>query len=122
MPKTFVQRTSGQAVNRQLAQSTPTNTAAVSLYSPGDGVQGIVKKVYICNVTGAAAAFAMWHDDDGTDYTVETRLYMDNTITANTTRILSDEIYIDSSGNLAVRSDITAALTFTLYGEETRTR
>lgn len=122
MPDLFVQRTAGQTTQRQLAQSQPTVTTAASLYSPGNGVQGIVKKIIICNSSGADAAFDLFHDDNGTTYDGTTQLYKDNTVTAGLTRVLDDELYVDSSGNIAVASDATAALTFTAYGEEVQVR
>lgn len=108
-----------RSFNRQLAQSRPNDTAVASVYTPGDGVRAIVKRVVICNTSAGAAAFRLYHDDDGTTYDEGTQLYHDQTVTATMTRVLEDEIYIDSSGNIAVRSDVTSALTFTFYGEET---
>ena len=122
MPDLFVQRTAGQVVVRQLAQSSPAVTTAASLYTPGDGVQCVVKRIIICNTSGADAAFDVFHDDDGTTYDTTTQLYKDNTVTAGLTRVLEDELYVDSSGNVAVASDKTAALTFSLYGEEVQIR
>ena len=123
MPDVFIQRTAGQVVARQLAQSQGgTVTTAASLYTPGDGVQGIVKRVIICNTSGGNAAFDLFHDDDGTTYDATSQLYKDQTITAGLTRVLEDELFVDSAGNVAVASDVTAALTFTLYGEEVQVR
>jgi hypothetical protein len=85
-------------------------------------VQTIVKRIIICNTTGADAAFDVFHDDDGTTYDASTQLYFNNTVTAGLTRVLDDELFVDSSGNIAVATDKTAALTFTLYGEEVQIR
>lgn len=122
MPELFVQRTSGQVVARQLAQSNAFITAAASLYTPGDGVQCIVKRVIICNTAAAAAAFSMFHDDDGTTYDASTQLFKDQTITPGVTLVLDEELFLDSDANLGVASDTTAALTFSLYGEEVQVR
>jgi len=120
MPDLFVQRTSGQVVVRQLAQTQP--VTAVSLYTPGDGVQCVVKRVIICNVSAGAAAFDIYHDDDGTTYDTTTQLFKDYTISAGVTFVMDEELYVDSSGNVAAASDTTAALTFSLYGEEVQVR
>jgi len=107
-----------RALSRQLAQSRPSDTAAASIYTPGDGVQAVVKTIIICNQSAGAAAFDIFHDDDGTTFDETTQLYDAETLTASTTRVLSDELYVDSSGNIGVRSDTTSAITFTLYGDE----
>jgi hypothetical protein len=123
MTDVFVQRTAEQAVARQLGQSQAgTVTTAASLYTPGDGIQAVVKRIIICNTTGGNAAFDIFHDDDGTTYDATTQLYKDNTVTAGLTRVIEDELFVDSSGNIAVASDVTAALTFTIYGEEVQIR
>jgi hypothetical protein len=122
MPDLFVQRTAGQTVARQLAQSQPTDTPAASLYTPGDGVQCVVKRVIICNTSAGSAAFDIFHDDDGTTYDTTTQLFKDYTLAAATTLVIAEELYVDSSGNVAVASDVTAALTFSLYGEEVQVR
>jgi hypothetical protein len=67
-------------------------------------------------------AFDIWHDDDGTTYDATTQLHKDQTVTAGLTRVLEDELFVDSSGNVAAKVDATAALTFTLYGEEVQVR
>lgn len=122
MPELFVQRTSGQSVSRQLAQAQPVVTTVASIYTPGDGVQCIVKRVIICNTSAGAAAFDLYHDDDGTTYDTSTQLFKDQTITPGVTLVLDEELYLDSAANLAVASDSTAALTFSLYGEEVQVR
>jgi hypothetical protein len=111
-----------RALVRQLAQVTPTVTAALSAYTPGDGVQATIKRVFIKNTAGGDAAFDLFHDDDGTTYDGTTQLYGAETVTAGATRILIDELYVDSNGNIAVATDVSSALTFTFYGEEAQVR
>ena len=122
MPEVFVQRTSGQVVVRQLAQAQPSVTTVASLYTPGDGVQCVVKRVIICNTSAAMAAWGLFHDDDGTTYDTSTQLFKDQSLAASESVIIEDELYVDSSGNIAVETDTTAALTFTLFGEEVQIR
>ncbi len=107
MPDLFVQRTAGQVVARQLFQGQPAVTAAASLYTPGDGVQCVVKRIFICNTSASDVSFDLFHDDDGTTYDATTQLYKDQTVTAGLTRVLEDELFVDSSGNVAVASDAT---------------
>lgn len=121
-PETTYQYTVERTLLRQVAQSRPTGTAVVSVYSPGDGVQAVVKRIIICNTSAGAAAFDLYHDDDGTTYDQTTQLYHSETLTASTTRVLEDELYVDSTGNIAVRSDVTSAITFSLYAEEAQIR
>lgn len=122
MSEVIVQRTSDQVVLRCLAQAQPAVTTALGLYTPGDGVQGVVKRIIICNTSAADAAFDIFHDDDGTTYDTTTQLYKDTTVTAGLTRVIEDQLNVDSAGNVAVASDKTAALTFTAYGEEVQIR
>lgn len=109
-------------LSRQLAQATPADTPAASLYTPGDGVEAIVKRIIICNTSGSNAAFDIFHDDDGTTYNTTTQLYFNQTLTAGLTRVLDDEIYVDSAGSIGAASDTTAALTFSVYGDEAQVR
>jgi hypothetical protein len=122
MTEVFVQRTADQVVARQLFQGQPAVTAAASLYTPGDGVQCVVKRIFICNTAGNDVTFNLFHDDDGTTYDATTQLYKDQTVTAGLTRVLEGELFVDSLGNVAVQSDATVALSVTLYGEEVQVR
>ncbi len=111
-----------RVVLRQLAQSRPSSTAIVSIYSPGDGIEATVKRVVVCNTSAGAAAASFYHDDDGTTYDESTQLYKNRTITASTTWVFATLWHVDSSGNIAVKTDVNSALTFTLYGDETQVR
>lgn len=112
----------GRFLSRQLAQSRPTDTAAASIYSPGDGVQAIVKRILVCNTDTVAANWDLFHDDDGTTYDASTQLIKQVSVSPNETYVFTDELFVDSSGNVAVATDVTAALTFTLYGDESQVR
>lgn len=122
MPDLFVQRTADQVVRALLAQSAPDNTVAVTFYQPGTGVQTVVKKVVICNITGADAAYSIWHNDAGATLTATHLLYLDNTVTAGKTHVIDGDLYVDAGGAVGVRSDVTSALVFSMYGEEVRTQ
>ena len=112
-----------QRVAKQLAQSRPTDTTAVSILSPSIGQRLYVMQVVVCNQTGTAATFRIFHDDDGTTYDETTALYFDKNLPANDTL----RIYMqddpgwpmqDAAENLAVRSGTGSAITYTVYGYE----
>jgi hypothetical protein len=104
---------------KQLGQSRPGSTTAVSLYSPGAGVTAIIKAVFVSNTTSATATFRIFVDDDGTTYDETTALFWDVTIPGNTTVELDSFLAMnDSAGNIAVRTDTASALTFTAFGAE----
>lgn len=103
----------------QLGQSRPGDTSINSVYSPGAGVQAIIKRIVVCETAGGTAAFRICHDEDGTTYDETTAIYWDHAITANDTVAEDVDICMgDANGNLAVRSDTPSALTFTIYGVE----
>jgi hypothetical protein len=104
---------------KQLGQLRPANTTAASLYSPAANTQAIIRSITICNTSGAAAAFRIFLDDNGTTYDETTAHYWDISVGADATVSL-DVFWAmnDSTGNLAVRTDTNDAFTFTAYGEE----
>jgi hypothetical protein len=108
------------AVNgSQLGQLRPANTTAASVYSPAASIETRVTAITVCNTSGAAATFRIFHDDNGTTYDQTTALYYDVPIAADDTVTL--EVFIlmnDATGNLAVRTSVNDALTFTAYGFE----
>lgn len=122
----ITQRTAGQSRQLQLGQVQNVTADITSvLYSPNEGVCTHIKKVYVCNTTGAAATFRMFHDEDGATYSALTALYYDKTAPANDALVLDLGVYSTAngtSGNLAVSGGTLNALTFTAYGEEINTR
>ena len=121
----FIQRTSAQSQRRQLAQSTNTSTGTADiLYSPPDGTETFIKQIYVCNSTASSAQFRFYHDEDGTKgLTAVAALFYDKTIAANDTLVIDTEIYMnDPDGELGIETSPTAALVFTLYGEEIQVR
>ncbi len=104
---------------KQLGQLRPANTTAATLYSPGASTTAIIKSIVVCNTSGSAATFRIFLDDNGTTYDQTTALFYDIAIAADTT-IQIDTYYAmnDSTGNLAVRTSVNNALTFTCFGAE----
>lgn len=110
-------------IGKQLGQARPGDTDPVSIYSPADGARAEILQIVVCNTTGSAATFRIFHDDDGSTYNQTTALYYDKTVAANDTlRIWPNKspgfAMANPDGNLAVRSGTSDALTFTVYGNE----
>jgi len=104
---------------KQLGQLRPSNTTAVSLYSPAASTETMVKSIIVANTSGVPAAYRIFNDDNGTTYDETTALFWDIVIAAVTTHTLEFNLMMDdSTGNLAVRTDTNDALTFTCYGSE----
>lgn len=121
MPTTFIQRTAGQSIGLQLGQVRSALTTPVVLYSPDDGVSAKVEKVVV--IASAAALASVFHDEDGTTYNENTALMYDRTMVANESLIFDIGAYMNNTnGNLAVRTSVANAVTFTAYGTEIRTR
>ena len=116
---TIVNRISGQ----QLAQSRPSSTTAASIYAPRSQFRIEIRKFVICNTSGSAATFRIFHDDNGTTYDETTALFWDSAIAADTTVTVEEEFWMigRSQGNIAVRTSVNNALTFTLYGAVAKT-
>ena len=104
---------------KQLAQARPSGTSAVSIYSPASGVTAIIKNITICNTTGANVTFCVFHHDTGTTYDESTALYFEVTIDKRSTLSLTPFMAMNNdAGNLAVKTSVGNALTFTVYGAE----
>ncbi len=104
---------------KQLGQLRPANTTAASIYSPGASTETIVKSIIVSNVGGNDAMFRIFHDDDGTTYDEDTALFWDIQLFKETTQIIEINLMMDdSTGNLAVETDMADGINFTCYGSE----
>lgn len=104
---------------KQLGQLRPADTNAASIYSPATGVTWVAKSIVVCNTTGSAATFYLYHDEDGTTYSEATALFWNVSVAAAESKTYTFLVTgSNSSGNLAVKSGTADALTFTLYGAE----
>lgn len=107
-----------------LAQSRPANTTAATLIAAPTAARGIrlsVTRLVVCNTSGAAATFRVFHDDDGTTYDQTTALFYDCPIGAGETiEVLahspSGGYGVKPGGALGVRTSVNSALTFSCYG------
>lgn len=104
---------------KQLGQLAPANTTAVSIFNPSETDRYTVKSIVICNTTGSAATYRIFHDEDGTTYTAATALAYDVSLPANSTTIFEIDIYLNTKdSNLAIATGTNDALTFTVYGDD----
>ena len=105
---------------KQLGQTNPANTNFATIYSlPDSNTTTIIDKIIVANVDSSNHTFRINHDADGTDETTGTRLFHDNSISANTTTVIDGPFYMrNSSGTFKVRSSTANAITFTVYGRE----
>lgn len=98
----------------QLAQSRPADTNPVSVLT---GVTCLLANVFIANTSGSEATFRIFHDNDGTTYDETTAIMYDITIRAGNSVSIPFPVMMNNlSGNLAIRSSVGNALTFTFYG------
>ena len=108
---------------RQLAQARPSGTSAASIYTPGTNKTAKVTLIVLCNTTGSAATFSIYHDTDGTTYSEATALYFEQSLAANTTLLVPLDIEAtifmnDGTGNIGFKQGTSEAITVTLYGIE----
>lgn len=105
-----------------LSQSRPGNTTATSVYSPAASIHTEVKSVVVCNTAATSQKFRIFLDNDGTTYNETTALFWDVPVPADTTLQIEAGWWLDkTAGNLAVRSDLADAFTFTVFGAENLT-
>ena len=104
---------------KQLGQLRPANTTAASIYSPGAGVTAIIRNITVCNLTAVAVNFSIFHDDDGTTYDETTALFFVVRVEKNQTLQLTAYAAMNNpAGNLAVKTETSSSLNFTVYGAE----
>jgi len=115
-------------VHKQLGQKRLDILNATSIYTPQDPrITALVKTIVVCNTSNKSAKFSIYHDDDGTTYTVTTALFFEQKVLGNKTVLIEflgdglaiqGKTFTDVAGNLAVQTDTVNALTFTISGKE----
>ena len=111
-------------LGRQLAQSRPSGTSAVSIYSPGAFYIAQINYIVIANTTGSTAYFSLFHDEDGTTYNETTTVAWQIDIATQASNVATIAttagLWMNGAngGNFAVLTETGSALTFTLYGIE----
>lgn len=107
---------------KQLAQNRPGNTSTNVAIKKAQKSKLVVTSIIICNTTSASATYSIYLDRDGSTYDATSALFMGVLLAANSTDVI--EFYdglpfdADKAGNLAVQSNTTNALTFTINGYE----
>ncbi len=103
-----------------LAQVRPSGTSAVTGFT-AENLLTELTLIVICNTTGSAANFSIFHDDDGTTFDQSTALVYAKSLAANTYEVVriaspSSGIMIQPGGSVGVQSGTGNALTFSIYG------
>lgn len=102
----------------QVAQSRPSGTTATSVYTAPIVTE--ITRIIICNTTGTAANYSLYHDDDGSTFDATTALYETVSLAANSTVDISAELgaglMVSKDGQIGVKTGTANALTFTIYG------
>lgn len=80
-----------------------------------------VTRIVVCNTTGSAATYSIYHDDDGTTYDESTALFYGVSLNANSTDIIDfggagGGVMVKPSGTIGVKSGTGSAITLTFYG------
>lgn len=102
---------------QQIAQSRPSGTSETQVYSPSRLQRTMIRHIFVCNTTASNVDFSIYHDNDGTTYDESSALFFESQILAN--EVVQIETLIamgNPDGNLAVKSSVGNALTFTFYG------
>jgi hypothetical protein len=107
------------ASGSQLAQVRPSDTAAATAYTATMRTE--ITRMVVCNTTGSAAVWSLYHDDDGTTASEVTALYFSQAIAANTTALIDfggvgGGIHVQPGGSVMVKSGTGNAITYTFYG------
>lgn len=118
----IVKTITSDLTEKVLGQATPSDTNAVSIYSPASPVVSTeITSIFICNTDSSQHSYRIFLDDDGTTYNTTTALFYDKTINGNETSIplSGTSVFMNNlSGNLAVRTNSANNLTFTVLGIE----
>jgi len=120
----------GLASSELIGRLRPANTTAAALVTASANMRGVrlaVLRLVVCNTSGAAATFRIFHDDAGATYDETTALYYDCPIgPGQTVEIVtyspSGGLSLKPGGSIGVRTSVDSALTFTAYGTTGQSR
>lgn len=112
---------------RVLAQSQPSGTSAVSIFTPPQQGPYKIDLILITNISGSAVDVTVYHDPDGTTYDATTCILATTSLASGQTIDFSpgDGLGIAdyrATGNLAVKVSSGTTAAFTVYGEVERER
>ena len=109
------------ATKKLLAQKRPAGTSASLLYKPPTNGRTEITSIIVCNTTATAATFNLYHDNDGSNFNVDTLIYSVITVSGNSTAFLcfDGNLFLENSTSAVGCLSATAgALNFTVYGVE----
>ena len=100
----------------QLSPSDATDQAFITA-----SVRTEITHLFVCNTTGGALTFRLFHDVGGSTYATSNALFYDKNVPANDTieiisQCLFGGIVLAPTDTLGVRSSVANNLTFTAYG------
>lgn len=110
------------AIASQLAQVRPGAGTETALTA---SLPTEVTRIVVCNTTGVATTFSLYHDDDGTTYNADSQLYNAEPLGANETKTIEASamgggISVAEGGSIGVAAGTANAVNFTLYGASAR--
>ena len=116
---TYIPDKEAFAVYKQLAQLRPSGTSPESIYSPPVNTETVILMLTVVNHANQDRDANIYFDNDGTTYDENTKIAQ-RTVTrgAESEKTGLFLAMNDSSGNLAVQSNVADSLTFTIWGKE----
>jgi hypothetical protein len=107
------------ASGSQLAQSRPSGTSAASIFTAA--VAHEITCIVVCNTTGSAATYSVYHDDDGSTFDQTTALWYEVSLAGNSTALINFDgvgggLHVARNGQIGFKTGTGSALTVTLYG------
>lgn len=104
-----------------LAQTRPSVTTAVTLYSNPASTTTIVKEIVVCNTDAGAALVSVYCDEDGSTYDDTNVLLKTFSVAAGTTILLSEKVgaFIAlslSTTTIGIKVDVVDKVVFTAFG------
>lgn len=103
-----------------LAQSRPSGTTAVEAFAAS--LRTEVTLIAVCNTTGSAVDFSVYHDDaGGSTFDQSTALHYEQALAANATVYLAAAAMyggfaLKPGGQIGIRTATASALNFSIYG------
>ena len=106
------------ASGSQLAQSRPSGTSATSIFTATLPTE--ITRIVICNTTGSAANYSLYHDDNGSTFDQTSALFYTVSLAANSTQNIEltpgSGLMVSKDGQIAFQAGTGNALTCTIYG------
>ena len=102
-----------------MAQVTPAVTTDATAYTAD--LRTEITSIFVCNTSGSAVTFRLFHDEGGTTYATTNALFYDKSVPANDTIVIRSEyagsvIIMAPTDSLGVRTSAANDLTFSIYG------